>query len=568
MTIEEFGKTIKAKYPQYTDLPDADLGQKMLSKYPQYKDMVTSQPEKKSLLNKVGDVAKGIGNFLISSEKSAGEQLANTISTNLSTSLGGTKGVAEKATQQYIESGDKLVQLAKTTTDKNKKDKLLKIAIDSYQKSGMTQEEITGKIPTKWDTLMAFGGVGLDILSAGTYGKAVKGMETFKYAAKAPTAIALGGKAITGAKEITQKGISKVGEIAKSGKALKIAEREAVSLPVQKFELRNQISAIREASKGTLKDMELVFNKTTEKLSQELISESKIATEIAKGNLKTLFKNTTNTYGKGLKIAEDALAKKGTQLSSKQYLEKVINTTLLEAKNRAIPETTKTMELLLDTSKRLANLADTNIPIEELKVFKNKIYETLSASAKSGSKFSGIDDQVASMFLRNHGSFIGEFSPELAKLNKEFAPLANASNWAKKNFKPYNPAEIQKGANILTQISKGKVPNETVLNYLKVLEEGSGSFKGAGKLTGKTLETGKNIKAVKESFEIAKNNLITSADFQINKLKSEIIGYQSRGIELRQQIDKLKGLVKIRNIIIGAVLLPSAIKRFAPIIGI
>lgn len=40
MTIEEFGQTVKAKHPQYNDLPDADLGQKMLAKYPQYKDMV------------------------------------------------------------------------------------------------------------------------------------------------------------------------------------------------------------------------------------------------------------------------------------------------------------------------------------------------------------------------------------------------------------------------------------------------------------------------------------------------------------------------------------------------
>lgn len=41
MTIEEFGKTIKAKHPEYNDLQDADLGEKMLAKYPEYKDMVT-----------------------------------------------------------------------------------------------------------------------------------------------------------------------------------------------------------------------------------------------------------------------------------------------------------------------------------------------------------------------------------------------------------------------------------------------------------------------------------------------------------------------------------------------
>lgn len=44
-TLEQFGQTIKQKYPQYNDIPDAELGQKMLVKYPQYKDMVdTSTP--------------------------------------------------------------------------------------------------------------------------------------------------------------------------------------------------------------------------------------------------------------------------------------------------------------------------------------------------------------------------------------------------------------------------------------------------------------------------------------------------------------------------------------------
>jgi len=46
MNIEEFGKTIKQKYPQYNDLPDKDLGAKMLAKYPQYQDIVSACPKK------------------------------------------------------------------------------------------------------------------------------------------------------------------------------------------------------------------------------------------------------------------------------------------------------------------------------------------------------------------------------------------------------------------------------------------------------------------------------------------------------------------------------------------
>ena len=40
LTTEEFAKSIKAKYPQYKDIPDADLTQKIIAKYPQYKDAV------------------------------------------------------------------------------------------------------------------------------------------------------------------------------------------------------------------------------------------------------------------------------------------------------------------------------------------------------------------------------------------------------------------------------------------------------------------------------------------------------------------------------------------------
>lgn len=43
-TLEQFGQTIKAKYPQYNDIGDAELGQKMLAKYPQYHDMVQVTP--------------------------------------------------------------------------------------------------------------------------------------------------------------------------------------------------------------------------------------------------------------------------------------------------------------------------------------------------------------------------------------------------------------------------------------------------------------------------------------------------------------------------------------------
>ena len=65
MNIEEFGKTIKQKHPQYNDLSDKDLGEKMLAKYPQYKDMVdsfsVSEPEKPSLAYRAGKAIAPLG---------------------------------------------------------------------------------------------------------------------------------------------------------------------------------------------------------------------------------------------------------------------------------------------------------------------------------------------------------------------------------------------------------------------------------------------------------------------------------------------------------------------------
>lgn len=40
VSLAQFGQTIKAKHPEYADIPDEDLANKVLAKYPQYKDMV------------------------------------------------------------------------------------------------------------------------------------------------------------------------------------------------------------------------------------------------------------------------------------------------------------------------------------------------------------------------------------------------------------------------------------------------------------------------------------------------------------------------------------------------
>jgi uncharacterized protein Yka (UPF0111/DUF47 family) len=73
-TIEEFGRKIKEKYPQYQNIDDAELGRKMLDKYPQYQSRVFStDPQQQGELNKGGfinraketvqDVKEGFSNL-------------------------------------------------------------------------------------------------------------------------------------------------------------------------------------------------------------------------------------------------------------------------------------------------------------------------------------------------------------------------------------------------------------------------------------------------------------------------------------------------------------------------
>ena len=63
MTVEQFAQSIKAKYPAYANIPDAELVQKVVEKYPVYKDQVdfdVSEPEPMGLVDKFKETQKGV----------------------------------------------------------------------------------------------------------------------------------------------------------------------------------------------------------------------------------------------------------------------------------------------------------------------------------------------------------------------------------------------------------------------------------------------------------------------------------------------------------------------------
>ena len=133
MTIEEFGKTIKAKYPQYNDLPDADLGQRMLAKYPQYKDLVKGPPAspKADAFLAGHPVLKGISDFVGT------------------TNLG--KGIAQGIFLKFTPEGKNLLKL-----------------MGQGQVKQEEIEDIIGKAPTTKQIIGSALQTGLTALSAGS----------------------------------------------------------------------------------------------------------------------------------------------------------------------------------------------------------------------------------------------------------------------------------------------------------------------------------------------------------------------------------------------------------------
>src|SRR6266487_3293671 len=65
LTPTEFAQQIKAKYPDYASVPDAELAAKMLEKYPEYRDRVqviadftaTNEPPSRSMWQQAAEGA-------------------------------------------------------------------------------------------------------------------------------------------------------------------------------------------------------------------------------------------------------------------------------------------------------------------------------------------------------------------------------------------------------------------------------------------------------------------------------------------------------------------------------
>ena len=61
-TLQQFGASIKAKYPEYKDMDDAAVGKAVIAKYPQYNDMVNDTPTATpSAMSQIGSTLSDLG---------------------------------------------------------------------------------------------------------------------------------------------------------------------------------------------------------------------------------------------------------------------------------------------------------------------------------------------------------------------------------------------------------------------------------------------------------------------------------------------------------------------------
>lgn len=87
-TLEQFGQTIKAKYPQYANLPDTDVAQRVIEKYPQYQSQITTeQPQQ---------LEEKSGGFFDEPTFPAKEGGAETIPGNIARTIGNIPGSAAR----------------------------------------------------------------------------------------------------------------------------------------------------------------------------------------------------------------------------------------------------------------------------------------------------------------------------------------------------------------------------------------------------------------------------------------------------------------------------------------
>lgn len=228
LTIQEFGATIKQKYPQYSGISDYELGQKTLQKHPQYTDKVThtfditpvpTQKPTYTQLKQEADIAQAeskkansVGGFLGNFGKALVENIAPS-EVGLGKTIGKLVGNQTDTYSKLIQdTSSQQTNLLKAIREKEAKGgdatnlkRIYNQNVEQLRELNKSLQEETN-LPSTGKVVGQLGGTALDVLSAGTYSKAKTGlMATGKLA---PSGAKLTEKLATGV------GVPELGKIA------------------------------------------------------------------------------------------------------------------------------------------------------------------------------------------------------------------------------------------------------------------------------------------------------------------------------------------------------------------
>jgi hypothetical protein len=200
-TIVDLGKLVKAKYPQYNDLSDYEVGKRVKAKYPtQYADFVDApDPEKTSTAKKVVNTAKAVGNALTSSEQALGRGLSTVFNKE-------AQKTADKVNAQSSQDQQAIIDAIRKQADPAKKQHLIDFLKQNWgvDYKAVEQGDINPAFNmTPKQVAGAALGTALDVVSAGSYGKAAQGAQTGVRLTKAANTAARAAEAVDTAKTLT-----------------------------------------------------------------------------------------------------------------------------------------------------------------------------------------------------------------------------------------------------------------------------------------------------------------------------------------------------------------------------
>lgn len=482
-TIEEFGRTIKQKYPQYQNIDDKELGLKMIEKYPQYKDRIfdtdpqtqeqIAQPQGEQPTQGVWDaVKKGASNFKETIKKT-GEELANTWATPTTSPLGDfTKavkmtvgpmagmlqaGIAEPISTGMRVSGE-LIQKA-TGYDINEEtskgvQKLVQAGIDT-DVAKKTMEGYQKYVASNPESQLAASAIG-DIAEIITY---VIGGKTVN---KAGTGLTKAGKEITNmGSNFAQSGVVKG-----TGKAVSKAGTYATG-QAYGFSPQTVKTIIKNPNLFTAKEMakidrDSIFTKVKNAVMQrknELSSTGKeyqgikslpIKTNVSENTIKTLLKN------RGIDVVDGKIK---VSLASDIQLSKADINGLQEVLSLVKGKQTLTPKEILNLRTRLSNLS--------------KFGEGKTDASKLVAKEirANIDD-IAKREIPGLAELDAKFGPEKQMLSKIESAIWNKDKTIKDNALSSIANLNKKGKELALERMEKVIPGlREDLNILSAIED-------------------------------------------------------------------------------------------------